>query len=117
MFKQISITIIFIFISYFTTKLILKKNYRKFYFINGIVKYPLKCKIKNATKIKFCDLKEKYNIIFYTTEKTNYQNYIYDKLNDYYYLIEPDYYYYIKNEIDYELNFNLNEFIFYIKLK
>ena len=116
MFKQIGIMTFFIFISYFITKLILKKNYRRFYFINGIIKYPLKCKIKNATLIKFSDLKENNNIIFYT-KSLNINNYIYDILNDYYYLIEPGYYYYIKNDDNIKININLDTIIFYIKVK
>ena len=117
MFKQINIMFIFTFISYFLTKYILKKNYRRFYFINGIIKYPLKCKIKNAINISFLDLKELENVIFYTKDKINCNNYIYDILNDYYYLIEPGYYYYIKNKDNIKLKLENYTTIFYIKVK
>ena len=117
MFKQIAIMIIFIIISYLTTKYILKSNYSRFYFINGIIKYPLTCKIKNAIYTPISKIKDMDNIIFYTKEKINTDNYIYDIQNDYYYLIEPGYYYYIKNNLNIKLNFNLNSYIFLLKIK
>ena len=42
MFKQISILVISIFLSFIVTKQILKKKFNKFLFIPGIVKYPVK---------------------------------------------------------------------------
>ena len=50
------------------------KNYKRFYFISGIVKYELKCKIKNAIYTSFREIKDLDNIIFYTTEKINCNN-------------------------------------------
>jgi len=116
-FKQIGLTSISIFISYFITNFILNKNYCKFYFIDGIIKYPLNCKIKNASKVIFSDIKNTENFIFYTLLPINCDNYIYDILNDNYYLIESGYYYYIKNYNNILLNYNLNSDIFYLKLK
>jgi hypothetical protein len=109
--------VIFIIVSYLVTKYILRKNYRRFYFINGIIKYPLTCKIKNAIYTPISQIKDLNNIIFYTKDKANSENYIYDKIMDYYYLIEPGYYYYIKNKKSIDLNFNSNSYIFLLKLK
>jgi hypothetical protein len=117
MFKQFALMIIFIVFSYLVTKYILRKNYRRFYFINGIIKYPLTCKIKNSSYTKLSEIKDLNNIIFYTKEKLNIENYIYDKNSDYYYLIEPGYYYYIKNKENIDLHFNSNSYIFLLKLK
>jgi hypothetical protein len=98
-------------------KYILRKSLRRFYFINGIIKYPLNCKIKNAIYTNFSQIKELDNYIFYTIEKINCNNYIYDTLTDYYYLIEPGYYYYINREKSNNLilNFDENTFVFYLK--
>jgi len=109
--------IVFTIISYLITKYILRTNYRRFYFINGIIKYPLNCKIKNAIYTPISDIKDMDNIIFYTKEKVNIDNYIYDIQNDYYYLIEPGYYYYIKYNSSIILNFNSNSYIFLLKIK
>ena len=117
MFKQIIVLSLFIFLSYFTCSYILKKNYCKFYYIDSIIKYPLNCKIKNVTKTTFRDIELIDNYIFYTLEKINCKNYIYDKILDCYYLIEPGYYYYIKNKKDIELHFNPNTVIYYFKIK
>ena len=86
MFKQIFVMIFFTIGSYLTMDYILKKSLRRFYFINGIVKYTLNCKIKNAVYSNFSEIKDLDNFIFYTTEKVNCNNYIYDFQNDYYYL-------------------------------
>jgi len=121
MFKQISLMVFTSVFSYVLTFYILRKNYRRFYFINGIVKYPLRCKIKNASYIQYKDVMDLDNFIFYSQEPINTDNYIYDKTNDTYYIVEPGYYYYInkrKNtKNDLEVYFNPNSFIFYIKIK
>jgi len=117
MFKQIFVILFSSIVSFYLMKIGLKKNYKRFYFISGIVKYELKCKIKNAVYAPFSEIKDFENIIFYTTEKINCDNYIYDKSIDYYYLIEPGYYYYIKEKSNLILNFNRSSFIFYLKLK
>lgn len=116
MFKQISILIVSIFISYIVTKQLLKKKFNKFCFIPGIVKYSTKsAKIKKVKFSKFNDINLN-NIVFYTNEKVNKKNYIYDIQNDYYYLIEPGYYYYIKNPNCFSFGEN-NLSIFYTHLK
>ena len=117
MFKQIFVILFSSIISFFLTKYILKNNYKRFYFINGIIKYELKCKIKNAVYAPFSEIKQLDNIIFYTTEKINCENYIYDKSIDYYYLIEPGYYYYIKEKSNLILNSDNLSYIFYLKIK
>jgi hypothetical protein len=119
MFKQVFVMIFFTIVSYLTMDYILKKSLRRFYFINGIIKYPLNCKIKNAVYSNFSEIKDLDNFIFYTTEEINCNNYIYDYFNDYYYLIEPRYYYYInkKKSNGIILNFDVNSFIFYLKIK
>ena len=116
MFKQIFVILFSSIVSFFSMKYFLKKNYKRFYFIQGIVKYELKCKIKNAIYAPFCEIKNINNIIFYTTEKINCNNYIYDTLNNYYYLIEPGFYYYIKERSNLILNFDSSSFIFYLKI-
>jgi hypothetical protein len=112
MFKQISILVISIFLSFIVTKQILKKKFNKFLFIPGIVKYPVKsAKLKKAKNIHFNKVNLN-NIVFYTLEKVNHNNYIYDIENDYYYLIEPGYYYYIKDST--QFSFGVNDLnIFY----
>lgn len=118
MFKQFSVIIISIFISYFISSYLLKYNYRRFYYINGIIKYPLKCSIKNAIYTPVSQLKLLDNYIFYSRETINCENYIYDELYDHYYLIEPGYYYYInKSQNGIVLNFNENSFVFVLKIK
>jgi hypothetical protein len=115
-FKQLLIMILFFSISYFISLYHLKKNYRTFYFIDGIIKYPLKCTIKNARKCLFSEIIHFNKLIFYTTEKINPKNYIYDISKDYYYLIEPGYYYYIKNISETVVHFDPNSSIFIVKL-
>jgi hypothetical protein len=117
MLKQVLVTVISSIISYLFTDYILRKNYRRFYFINGIVKYPLKCTIKNAMYLPFKELTDKTNFIFYSKQPLNCENYIYDKQADYYYIIEPGYYYYINDPEKFVLNGNDNSFIYYLKVK
>jgi len=117
MLKQVLVMAISSIISYLITNYILRKNYKRFYFINGIVKYPLKCTIKNASYIPFNELNNKINFIFYSKQKANCENYIYDKRLDYYYVIEPGYYYYINDQENYILNGNDNSFVYYLKVK
>ena len=119
MFKQVFIMFFSTITSYLITDYILRKSLRRFYFINGIIKYPLNCKIKNAVYSNYLEIKDLDNFIFYTTEKINCNNYIYDYFSDYYYLIEPGYYYYInkKKSNGIILNFDVNSFIFYLKIK
>jgi len=117
MFKQVIILLSSILFSYIFTRQIIKKKFNKFYFISGIVKYPIKSKLKNAISAKLFEIKDpSKSIIFYTNEKVNHANYIYDKEIDYYYLIEPGYYYYIQNQNNYFFS-NDNLEIFYINLK
>ena len=119
MFKQVLVMIFTSIVSYSLTVYLLTKNYRRFYFINGIIKYPLRCTIKNATYINGNLIKNLDNFIFYSNESIiDGDNYIYDKRMDHYYLIEPGYYYYInKSRSDLKLHFNPNSFIFYLKIK
>jgi len=118
MFKQVLVMTITSIIAYSLTVYILKKNYRRFYFVNGIIKYPLRCKIKNATYTRANLIKKLDNFIFYSNEIIDSDNYIYNKTTDYYYLIEPGYYYYInKSPSNLKLHFNKNSFIFYLKIK
>ena len=117
MFKQIIVLSLFVFLSYFICSYILKINYCKFYYIDSIIKYPLNCKIKNVTKTTFRDIELIDNYIFYTLEKINCKNYIYDKILDCYYLIEPGYYYYINENPNLIMNFNSNLNVFYSKIK
>jgi hypothetical protein len=106
------------FISLFLTVYILRKNYRRFYFINGIIKYPLNCTIKNASYTSTDQLKNLDNFIFYSNEIIDADNYILDKKTQRYYLIEPGYYYYInKSRSNLKLHFSPNSFIFYLKIK
>ena len=114
MFKQIIIMVIFIFISYIVTEKILK--YDIIYFKTGIIKYPLKYRIKNAKICTIEDIKNKNNLIFYTKEKINQYNYIYDITSDSYYLIEPKYYYYIRDSTKTIINFKENFSIFNLNL-
>ena len=117
MFKQVLSTVISSIISYLLTFYIMKMNYRRFYFINGVIKYPLNCTIKNAIYEKISELQKIDNFIFYSKDPINCENYIYDKSNGIYYLIEPGYYYYInKTKNDLILNGN-NSFIYYFKIK
>ena len=116
MFKQIIIMIIFIFISYFVTQKIYKGG-NKFYFCSDTIKYPLICKIKKSIPGSIIEIQNQNDIVFYTREKINYNNYIYDTINDYYYLIEPGYYYYIKNSIQNIIHFKDNFNIFFLKIK
>jgi len=115
MFKQISFLVISIFLSYIVTKQILKKKFNKFLFVQGIVKYPVKSpKLKKVNNAHFSKI-HLNNIVFYTLEKVNHNNYIYDISNDYYYLIESGYYYYIKDQS--QFSFGINDLnIFYIHL-
>ena len=117
MFKQVLTMIISSIITYILTFYILRKNYRRFYFINGIIKYPLNCTIKNASFELFSQVKNSDNFIFYSRESINCENYIYDKDNDKYYIIEPGFYYYINNKNNLILNCNVNSFIYYLKIK
>jgi len=118
MFKQISTIVFSAIFFYILTILILRKNYRRFYFINGIIKYELNCNIKNAVCKQFSQIKNKDNFIFYTKEQINCANYIYDKQTRLYYLIEPGYYYYInKSKNNLILKFNPNSYIYYFKIK
>jgi hypothetical protein len=118
MFKQVLVMIFSSFISHFLTLYILRKNYKRFYFINGIIKYPLNCTIKNAVYMRADQLKNLDNFIFYSNEITESDNYIHDKNNNQYYLVEAGYYYYInKSRSNLKLHFSPNSFIFYLKIK
>ena len=118
MFKQVLLIVFTAIMSYSLTFYILTKNYRRFYFVNGIVKYPLRCTIKNASYIRANLIKNLDNFIFYSNETIDQGNYIYDKNIDHYYLIEPGYYYYInKPRSNLKLHFSKNSFIFYLKIK
>jgi hypothetical protein len=88
MFVQFFILFISTIVSYLLLGYLLKRNYRRFYFINGIVKYYLNCTIKNAVYTHVSSLSDLDNYIFYSTEQINCENYIYDKNLDHYYLIE-----------------------------
>ena len=117
MFKQVLSMVISSIISYLLTFYIMKINYRRFYFINGIIKYPLNCTIKNAVYKKIKELEKFDNFIFYSKDTINCENYIYDSNNNFYYLIEPGYYYYInKTKNNLILNGD-NSFIYYLKIK
>ena len=115
MFKQISFLVFFIFLSYIVTKQLFKKKSSTFLFVPGIVKYKAKkTKLKKEVSSNFNTI-DLQNVVFYTNEKVNHNNYIYDILNDYYYLIEPGYYYYIKDPSSF--SFGVNDMtIFYINL-
>ena len=115
MFKQIIVTVVSMLFSYILTKQIVKKKFNKFYFVSDIVKYPIKSKLKKAIMSKFSEISLN-NIVFYTTERINHNNYIYSIANDYYYLIEPGYYYYIKDSNDFSFG-NNDLYIFYLKIK
>ena len=114
MFKQVIVMVIFIFISHFVTEQILK--YDIIYLKNGTIKYPLKYKIKDAKLCTIENIKNKNNLIFYTKEKINQYNYIYDTILDSYYLIEPKYYYYIRDSTKTIINFKDNFNIFNLNL-
>jgi len=116
MFKQFIVTVIFIFISYFVTKKIYKGS-NKFYFTESIIKYPLTCKIKKIIPGTIINVQNENNVVFYTKEKINHNNYIYNTETDYYYLIEPNYYYYIANSNKSIINFKDNFNIFFLKIK
>ena len=93
-------------------------NYRRFYLINGVIKYPLNCNIKNAIYKNLYELENLDNFIFYSKDSINCKNYIYDKSNDIYYLIESGYYYYInKSKSNLILNYVPDTFIYYLKIK
>ena len=117
MFKQVLSMIFSSIISYLLTFYIMKMNYRRFYFINGVIKYPLNCTIKNAVYEKISELSLIDNFIFYSKEPINCENYIYDKTNNFYYLIEPGYYYYINENPNLIKHFNSNLNVFYSKIK
>jgi hypothetical protein len=119
MFKHILVVILSSICSYLLMLYLLKKNYKRFYFINGITKYPLKCTIKKAILISLHKLKDLDNFIFYSKETINGENYIYDQDNDYYYVIEPNYYYYInksKSNCNLVINCNENSSVYMLKL-
>jgi len=120
MFKHISVIVIVGFISYFLFFCILKndyKNFKSFYFKDGVVKYPLNFSIKNTNCVNFEKIKNMDNFIFYSKEPVDCENFIYDKVNENYYLIEPGYYYYInKLKSNIILNYNPNALIFYLKI-
>ena len=75
MFKQVIITLLSTIFSYIITKQILKKKFNKFYFVPGIVKYPMKSKIKKAVSSKLSQIQfdESKGILFYTLEKVNHK--------------------------------------------
>ena len=117
MFKHISVIVIVGFISYFLFFCILKKDYKRFYFTDGVIKYPLNFSLKNTNCVNFENIKHMDNFIFYSKEPVDCENYIYDKVNEIYYLIEPGYYYYInKLKSNIILNYNPNALIFYLKI-
>ena len=107
-------------ISYISTEYYLK---RKFILVSLTTKLKneSKYKIKNTTKttlqnlLLFTGKRGFKHILFYTKDKLNPNNYIYEKENDTYYLIEPNHYYYIKDSKLYSFHGNVE--IFYIKIK
>jgi len=106
--------IVFIILSYLVTKQIFKK--KVIHFTSNVIKYKLKPgKLKKAIYSKLSDIGLD-NTIFYTDEKINHTNYIYDIINEWYYLIEPGYYYYIKDSKNYSFN-NKDIYIYYLKFK
>ena len=115
MFKQILLMAVVTALFYNLSKYYLNKK-ELFLLIGDKIKYPIKGKLKYAKQEKLSNLKNVKYIIFYTTEKCQF-DYIYHIIKDYYYLIEPGYYYYISENRNLMLEFNSNLNVFYLKIK
>ena len=123
LFKQVILLLLFSIISYIITSYYLKQKFI-YFSLTTKLKNESKYHIKNTTKttlqnlVYFSELSGFQNLLFTTKgpkNKLNQDNYIYDKKNDYYHLIENGYYYYIKDSKDY--TFHGNPEIFYTKIK
>ena len=99
MFKQILIILILIILTYFIVNTIIIKTH-KIFIENNKIKYSLsKRDLEHLKKYsKKSNIKDIYNIVFYTDKKWSTKNNNHVKYKDRYYIIEPGYYYYLNKE-------------------
>ena len=122
MFKQILLSSLVIIICYFLIKKLIVVFFCKLNLSKLIIKYPLNDSDKSllvmySSDYKLADLVlpefAKKTVVFYTNDtwSTLNNNYIYDIINNKYFIIDKGYYYYLNDLSNYKITTSPNKII------